>query len=74
MKPLFINLNTVHFLDVCNAVKPVSSAHHIRGALTVTHIALSNRRQAFYPKTKVLSSFKTKSSPSYSTSNPKQVL
>ena len=65
-KPMFIYLNTVHFLNVCNAVKSVSSTHHIR---RVTHNVISNHRQAFYPKTNALSSSRTKSSPTYSTSN-----
>ena len=65
-KPMFIYLNTVHSLSVCNAVKSVSSTHHIR---RVTHDVISNHSQAFYPKTNILSSSRTKSSPSYSTSN-----
>ena len=44
----------------------MSSANHIR---RVTHNVISNHRQAFYPTTNVLSSSRTKSSPSYSTSN-----
>ena len=51
----------------CNAVKLVSSTHQSR---RVTHNVISNHRQAFYLKTNVLSSCRTKSSPSYSTSNP----
>ena len=51
----------------CNAVKSVSSTHQIR---RVTHNVISNHRQAFYLKANVLSSSRTKSSPSYSTSNP----
>ena len=66
-KSMFICLNTVRSLNVCNAVKSVSSTHHIR---RVTHNVISNHRRAFNPKTNVLSSFRTKSSPSYSTSNP----
>ena len=66
-EPIFICFNTVHFLNDCNAVKFVSSTHHIR---RVTHV-ISNHRQAFYPKTNVLSSSRTKSSPCYSTSNPR---
>ena len=53
-KSMFIYLNTVRFLNVCNAVKSVSSTHHIR---RVTHNVISNHRWAFYPKTNVLSSF-----------------
>ena len=64
---MFIYLNTVHSLNVCNAAKPVSSTHHIRGVFPVTHDVKSNQRQAFYLKTNVLSSSRTESSPSYST-------
>ena len=46
--------------------KSVSSTNHIR---RVTHNVISNHRQAFYPTTNVLSSSRTKPSPSYSTSN-----
>ena len=44
-KPMFIYLNTVSSLNVCNAVKSVSSTHHIR---RVTHNVISNHRQDFY--------------------------
>ena len=67
VKPMFIYLNTVPSLNVCNAVKSVSSTHHIR---RVTRNVISSHRQSFYPKTNVLSSSRTKSSPSYLTSNP----
>ena len=66
-KHMFIYLNTVFSLNVCNAVKSASSTHHIR---RVTYNVISNHRQAFHPKTNVLSSSRTKSSPSYLTSNP----
>ena len=66
-KPMLIYLNTVRSLNVCNVVKFVRSTHHIRRA---NHV-ISNHRQAFYPKANVLSSSRTKSSPSYSTSNPR---
>ena len=66
-KPMFIYLNTVRSLNVCNTVKSVSSKHHIR---RVTHDVISNHRQAFYPKTNVVSSSRPKSSPAYSTGNP----
>ena len=64
---MLIYLNTVRSLNVCNAVKYVSSTHHIR---RVTHNVIRNHRQAFYLKTNVLSFSRTKSSPSNSTSNP----
>ena len=66
-KPMFIYLDTVRSLNVCNDVRSVSSTHHIR---RVTHNIICNHRQAFYPKINVLSSSRTKFSPSYSTSNP----
>ena len=53
-KPMFISLNTIHSLNGCNAVKYVSSAHHICRAFPVTHNNISKQRQAFYPKTNVL--------------------
>ena len=40
-KPMFIYLNTVRSLNVCNTVKSVSSKHHIR---RVTHDVISNHR------------------------------
>ena len=49
-KPMFIYLNTVRSLNFCNAVKSVSSTHHIR---RVTQNVISNHRQAFYLKTNV---------------------
>ena len=64
-KPMFIYLNTVCSLIVHNAAKSMSSSHFRR----VTHV-IRNHRHAFYQKTNVLSSSRTKSSPSYSTSNP----
>ena len=64
---MFTYFNTVHSLNVCNAVKFVRPTHHI---CRVTHV-MNKHRQAFYPKTNVLSSSITKSSPSYSTSNPR---
>ena len=67
-KPIFIYLNTVCSLNFCDTVKSVSSTHHI---CRVTHNVMSTHRQAFYPKTNVFSSSRTKSSPSYSTSNPR---
>ena len=70
-KSIFINLNAAHSLNVCNAVKSVSLAHHICRAFPVTHDVISNHRQASYPKTNVLSSSRTKSFPSYSTSDPR---
>ena len=66
-KPMFIYLNTVRSLNVCNAVKSMNPKHHIR---RVTHNVISKHRQAFYPKTNILSSSRTKSSPSYLTSKP----
>ena len=65
-KPMFIYLNTVGSLNIYNAVKSVSSTHIRR----VAHNVISHHRQAFYPKRNVLFSSRTKSSPSYSTSNP----
>ena len=67
MKPMFICFNTVCSLNVCNAVKFVNSTHHIRRVTLV----ISNHRQDFYPKTNVNYSSRTKSSPSYWTSNPR---
>ena len=64
-KPMFIYLNTVCSLNVHNAAKSMSSSHFRRA----THV-IRNHRHAFYQKTNVLSSSRTKSSPSYSTSNP----
>ena len=55
-KPMFIYLNTVHSLNVCNAVKSVSLPYHIRRDLPVAHNVISNHRQDFYPKRNVLSS------------------
>ena len=69
VKSMLINSNTVSSLNICNAVKSVSLAHQVRRVFPVTHV-ISNRRQAFYPKTNVLSFSRTKSAPSYSTSNP----
>ena len=66
-KPMLIYLSTVCSLNVCNAVKSVSSTHIRR----ITQDVIGNHRQAFYPKTNVFSSCRTKSSPSYSTSNPR---
>ena len=43
-KPMFIYINSVLSLNVCNAVKSVSSTHHIR---RVTHNAI-NYRQVTY--------------------------
>ena len=63
-KLMFINLNTVRSLIVCNAVK--SARHRV---FPVTRDVISNHRQAFSPKTNVLCSSRTKSYPSYSTSN-----
>ena len=60
-KPMFIHLDSVRSLNVCNAVKSVISTHDIR---RVIHDAISNHRQAFYPKTNILPSSKTKSFPS----------
>ena len=34
---MFINLNTVRSLNVCNAVKSVCSTHYIRRVFPVTH-------------------------------------
>ena len=45
-KPMFINLSTGRSNNVCNAVKSVSSAHHIHKVFPVTHV-ISNHRQAF---------------------------
>ena len=72
-KPMFIYLNTVRSLNVCNAVKSLSSAHHTGRVFPVTHDVLSNHRQSFYPKINVLWSSRTKSSLSYSTSNPRSL-
>ena len=66
-RPMFTYYSTVGFLNFCNAVKFVSSTHHIH---RFTHV-ISNHRQAFYPKTHVLSSPITKFFPSYSTTNRK---
>ena len=52
----------------CNAVKSVYLTHHFR---KVTHDVIISHRKAFYTKTNVLSSSRTKSSPSYCTSNPR---
>ena len=71
VRPMFINLNTARSLNFCNAVKSVSSTHYICRAFPATRDVISNHRQAFYPKTNVLFSSRTKSSPSYSTSNPR---
>ena len=43
---MFINLNTVPSLNVCNAVKSVSPAHHICRAFPVLHDVISNHSQA----------------------------
>ena len=43
-KPMFINLNTARSLHVCNAVKSVISANHIRRVFPVTHDVISNHR------------------------------
>ena len=48
VKPMFLNLNTVRSLNTSNAVKPVSSAHHICRVFPVTHDIISNHRQAFF--------------------------
>ena len=66
-KPMFFYLNTVRSWNVCNAVKSVGSTLHIR---RITRNVIIKHRQAFYPKINALSSFRTNSSPSYSTSNP----
>ena len=67
-KPMFINLNTVRSLNVCNAVKSASSAYYICRDFPVTHV-ISNHRQAFFLQTNVLPSSRTRFSPSYVTSN-----
>ena len=43
---MFINLNTVPSLNVCNAVKSVSPAHHICRVFPVLHDVISNHSQA----------------------------
>ena len=62
VKSMLINSNTISSLNTCNAVKSVSLAHQVRRVFPVTHV-ISNRRQAFYPKTNVLSFSRTKSAP-----------
>ena len=60
-KSMFINLNAVRSANVCNAVK----------SEFFESFMISNHGQVSYPKTNVISSSRTKSSPSYSTSNPR---
>ena len=60
---MFIYLNSVRSLNVCNAVKTVSSAHHIRRVFPITHYVISNHTR--------MPSFRNKSSPLYLTSNPR---
>ena len=81
-KPIFLTVDIVtDTLNVCNVVKYVSSTHNVRKVFPSTHNSISFPRQVYCPEnnnnianarlplTNLLSSFETKSSTSYLTSN-----